>query len=187
MAGIVLQVEKRERTGTGGTRAVRGAVAEASGRALWRQGRSRFDPAGAQGSCQGAALGTISHLVEINDGGKKQQAIPRAIQFHPVTDEPIHVDLFRVDENTIINVECRLLQEPRSLAGLKRGGVLNIVSHTVSVATPATKIPEEFIVDLTGLEIGAVPHVSGAAMPEGVKPRVTRPRSDHRDDRRPSG
>jgi large subunit ribosomal protein L25 len=115
----------------------------------------------------------ISHLIEINDGGKKQQVIPRAIQFHPVSDEPIHVDLYRVDENTVINVDVPVhFKNHEASPGLKRGGVLNIVQHTVSVATPATRIPEEFIVDLTGLEIGAVLHVSALQMPEGVTSRV---------------
>jgi large subunit ribosomal protein L25 len=173
MAGIVLQVEQRERTGTGGARAVR---KEAKLPAVIYGGKGGAVSIQLERKEVSKALRSgkfISHLVEINDGGKKQQVIPRAIQFHPVTDEPMHVDLYRVDENTVINVDVPVhFKNHEASPGLKRGGVLNIVSHTVSVSTPATKIPEEFIVDLTGLEIGAVLHVSALQMPDGVKSRV---------------
>jgi large subunit ribosomal protein L25 len=173
MAGIVLQVEKREATGTGGARAVRkaekipaviyGGKSDAASIQLERKEVYKALRSGK----------FISHLIQISEGGKKQQVIPRAIQFHPVTDEPMHVDLYRVDENTVINVDVPVhFKNHEASPGLKRGGVLNIVAHTVSVSTPATKIPEEFVVDLTGLEIGAVLHVSALEMPEGVRPRV---------------
>ncbi|MEJ0022288.1 MAG: hypothetical protein WDN76_01750 [Alphaproteobacteria bacterium] len=83
MTGIVLQVEKRERTGTGGARAVRkeaklpGVLYGGKGEAVSIQlERKEVSKALRSGKF-------ISHLVEISDGGKKQQAIPRAIQFHP--------------------------------------------------------------------------------------------------------
>ncbi len=173
MAGIVLQVEKREATGTGGARAARraekipaviyGGKTDAASVQLERKEVYKALRSGK----------FISHLIEINEGGKRQPVIPRAIQFHPVTDEPMHVDLYRVDENTVINVDVPVhFKNHEASPGLKRGGVLNIVAHTVSVATPATRIPEEFVVDLSGLEIGAVVHVSALSMPEGVRPRV---------------
>jgi large subunit ribosomal protein L25 len=173
MAGIVLQVEQRERTGTGGARAVRKAEKLPG---ILYGGKGAAEPVQLERKEVVKAIRAgkfISHLVEINQGGKRQPVIPRAIQFHPVTDEPIHVDLYRVDENTVINVDVPVhFKNHEASPGLKRGGVLNIVAHTVSVATPATRIPEEFVIDLTGLEIGAVLHVSALQMPEGVRPRV---------------
>jgi large subunit ribosomal protein L25 len=114
----------------------------------------------------------VSHLIEISHKGERQPVIPRAIQYHPVTDEPIHVDLFRVDENTVITVQVPVhFKGHEASPGLKRGGVLNIVSHNVEVSVPATKIPEFFELDLTGLEIGAVLHASALDLPNGVKLR----------------
>jgi large subunit ribosomal protein L25 len=172
MAGIVLQVEERSKTGTGNARAVR---REEKIPGILYGGAQDAAPVQLQRKEVNKAIRSgkfISHLVEINIGGKKQQAIPRAIQYHPVSDEPIHVDLYRVDENTVINVAVpvRFINQEAS-PGMKRGGVLNIVSHTVEVAAPATKIPESFDLDLTGLEIGAVLHASALDLPTGVKLR----------------
>ncbi len=54
--------------------------------------------------------------------------------------------------------------------GLKRGGALNIVAHTISLKVPAGKIPEELVVDLTGKDIGDVVHLSEITLPAGVTP-----------------
>jgi large subunit ribosomal protein L25 len=173
MAGIVLQVEERSNTGTGAARAVR---REEKIPGILYGGSQDAAPVQLQSKEVNKAIRSgkfISHLVEINLGGKKQPVIPRAIQYHPVTDAPIHVDLYRVDENTVINVAVpvRFINQEAS-PGMKRGGVLNIVSHTVEVLTPATKIPEEFVIDLTGMEIGAVMHASAIELPQGVKLRT---------------
>ena len=54
--------------------------------------------------------------------------------------------------------------------GLKRGGTLNIVRHTVELYCPAESIPENIVADLTGLEIGDTVHISQVRLPEGVVP-----------------
>jgi large subunit ribosomal protein L25 len=58
--------------------------------------------------------------------------------------------------------------------GLKRGGVLNIVRHTVELVVPADAIPEYLEVNLEGLEIGDSVHISAVKLPEGVKPTIAR-------------
>ncbi|MGE3301479.1 MAG: 50S ribosomal protein L25/general stress protein Ctc [Hyphomonadaceae bacterium] len=173
MAGIVLQVEDRAQTGTGGARATRKA-GKLPG--VLYGGALAAQPVALERNEVAKALRAgkfVSHLVEIVQGGKRQQAIPRAIQYDPVSDEPIHVDLYRVDEGTVITVQVpvRFVNHEGS-PGLKRGGVLNIVQHTIEVSTPATRIPEEFTIDLSGLDIGAVVHLSAIALPANVTPRA---------------
>src|SRR4029079_15997969 len=56
--------------------------------------------------------------------------------------------------------------------GLKRGGVLNIVRHTIRLKCKANSIPEEVVVDLTGLEIGDSVHISSIKLPEGARPVI---------------
>ncbi|HVV32292.1 MAG TPA: 50S ribosomal protein L25/general stress protein Ctc [Vitreimonas sp.] len=173
MAGIVLTVEKRERLGTGGARATR---------------NSDLIP----GVLYGGARGSIpieikakdvlmairsgkflSHMVEIDHRGERQPVIPRAIQFHPVTDLPIHVDLYRVEENAEIAIDVVVhFKNHDASPGLKRGGVLNIVRHTIKLKCKANKIPEEIVVDLTGLDIGDSVHISKIALPEGTRPVI---------------
>src|SRR5690606_12833936 len=103
----------------------------------------------------------LSHMVEIDQDGKRQTVIPRAIQFDPVTDEPLHIDLYRVDENTRIDVEVPVhFINHEAAPGLKRGGTLNIVRHAVELNCLARAIPEELVIDLTGRTIGDSIHIS---------------------------
>ncbi|MET0183280.1 MAG: 50S ribosomal protein L25/general stress protein Ctc [Caulobacterales bacterium] len=171
MAGIVLTVEKREQLGTGASRAVR---------------KADLLPAVIYGGAQGPAAISlkkdevmralrsgkfVSHLVELDLQGKKQRAIPKAIQWHPVSELPVHIDLYRVEETSIIDVEVPVhFKNQEASPGLKRGGALNIVAHTLKLHVPAGNIPEEIVVDLTGLDIGAVIHVSNLQLPKGATP-----------------
>jgi len=170
MAGIVLNVEKRERVGTGGARSTR---------------KSGLIPGVLYGGPRGSvpievnakdvqmALRSgkfLSHMVELNHQGEKQPVIPRAIQLHPVTDEVIHIDLYRVEENSEIDVDVVVhFKNHEASPGLKRGGALNIVRHTVKLRCKANKIPEEIVVDLTGREIGDSIHILSVAQPEGAR------------------
>lgn len=114
-----------------------------------------------------------STVVEINVGGKKEKVIPRDIQFDPVRDSLVHIDLLRIGADGIIRaaIPVRFLNEARS-PGLKRGGVLNVVRHDIEVFCPYDRMPSIFEVDLDGLEIGAAVHVSSLTMPDGVKPVI---------------
>jgi large subunit ribosomal protein L25 len=55
---------------------------------------------------------------------------------------------------------------------LKRGGVLNIVRHEIEVTCPVGAIPDQFEINLEGLEIGRSVHISAVKLPEGVKPTI---------------
>ncbi|MGF1543347.1 MAG: 50S ribosomal protein L25/general stress protein Ctc [Parvularculaceae bacterium] len=117
-----------------------------------------------------------AHLAKIdvpNEDGL-QPVIAREVQVDPVMGFPVHVDLMRVDERTRINVEVpmRFLNEEES-PGLKRGGVLNVVRHTVEIYAPATRIPEALEADIAALDIGDVLHISAVKMPAGVESTVT--------------
>lgn len=106
--------------------------------------------------------------------GKKTRVIPRAVQLDPIRDFPIHVDFLRLGKDAAVTVDVpvRFLNEAAS-PGLKRGGVLNIVRHEIPVRCPADAIPDNFEVDLTGLEIGDAVHISALKLPEGVRPTIT--------------
>jgi len=173
MAGIVLNVEKRDRVGTGGARATR---------------KAGLIPGVLYGGPRGAvaieikakdvetALRSgkfVSRMVELNHQGEKQPVIPRAIQFHPVTEEPIHIDLYRIEENSEIAVDVVVrFKNHADSPGLKRGGVLNIVRHTIKLKCKANKIPEAIEIDLAGAEIGDSIHISQIALPEGARPVI---------------
>jgi large subunit ribosomal protein L25 len=173
MAGIVLNVEKRERTGSGGARATRNAGLIPG--VLYGGARGAV-PIEIKAKDVEMALRSgkfLSHMVELNHQGERQPVIPRAIQFHPVTDEPIHIDLYRVEENAEIAIDVVVhFKNHADSPGIKRGGALNIVRHTIKLKCKANKIPEEIVVDLTGLDIGDSVHISQIALPEGARPVI---------------
>lgn len=173
MAGIVLNVEKRERTGTGGARATRNAGLIPG---VLYGGPKGAVPIEIKAKDVEMALRSgkfLSHMVELNHQGEKQPVIPRAVQFHPVTDKPIHVDLYRVEENAEIAIDVVVhFKNQDASPGIKRGGALNIVRHTVRLKVKANKIPEEIVVDLTGLDIGDSVHISDVKLPEGARPVI---------------
>lgn len=173
MSEIVLSVDVRERTGTGGARAAR--------REARVPGVIYGGPLGSVAISldlkelkKAIAIGRLrSRVIEIDHKGQKQPVIVREIQFHPVTDAPMHVDLMRVAEDQIISVDVpvRFVGHETS-PGLKRGGALNIVRHNVGLDCPAGRIPAEILIDLKGLEIGDSVHISAVTLPEGIRPTI---------------
>jgi large subunit ribosomal protein L25 len=169
MAEIVLNVEVREKTGTGGARDVR-----RSGKVPGVLYGGAKDPVAiaVKSNEFRKALYTgklLGHLVTLKYGEETQPVIAKAVDMHPVTDEPWHFDLYRVDEHQQIKIDVPVhFAHQDDSPGLKRGGALSVVLHSVNVACHADSIPEEIMVDLTGLEIGATIRVSDLKLPAGV-------------------
>jgi large subunit ribosomal protein L25 len=169
MADIVLNVEVREQQGTGGARAVRreGLVpgvlyggAQAPVNIAVRANEFR------KALYTGKLLG---HLVTLKYGDETQPVIAKDIQFHPVTDVPVHFDLFRVGEHQLIKISVPLhFSNSEASPGIKRGGTLNIAVHEVELMVPADSIPEELVIDLTGLDIGATIRAGDLTLPKGA-------------------
>jgi len=113
--------------------------------------------------------GFFSHLFDIELDGKKLRVLPRDIQFHPVTDRPLHVDFLRIAAGTKVKVSIPIsfINHEKS-AGLKRGGTLNVVKHDIEVLCAPAKIPEKFEISLEGYEIGDPVHLSSLKLPEDV-------------------
>ncbi len=115
----------------------------------------------------------LSTPVMIDIDGQKQRVIPRDFQLHPVRDTPVHVDFLRIGANARINLDIPVeFINDQQAPGIKRGGVLNVVRHTVELIVPADAIPDKLVVDLTGLEINDSVHISKVDLPEGVTPVI---------------
>jgi large subunit ribosomal protein L25 len=120
--------------------------------------------------------GFFNHRLQIDVEGTNVDVLPRDVQLDPVTDRPLHLDFLRIGPDSIITVQVPVhFRNEAASPGIKRGGVLNIVMHEITVRTKPDLIPEFFEVDLTGLEIGHSVHISSLKAPEGVR-MVTRER-----------
>ena len=116
----------------------------------------------------------LSNMVELKHDGKPQKVITKDVQFHPVTDKPMHVDFFRVTDKTIIDVNVSAVFVGEDVSpGMKQGGALNVVRYNIEVKCPAGSIPESIEVDISGMEIGDSIHLSEVKLPAGVKPGIT--------------
>ena len=114
--------------------------------------------------------GFFNHQLKIDVEGTDYAVLPRDVQVDPVTDKPLHLDFLRVGPDSIITVQVPVhFKNEGQAPGIKRGGVLNVVLHEITVRTKPASIPEYFEVDLTGLEIGHSIHLSTLAVPEGVR------------------
>ena len=153
---IRIEAESREQAGKGAARATR---------------KGGLVPAVIYGAKQEATLialdprdimkelhkgGWQSHLYEVAvKGGGTERTLMRDIQFHPVTDRPIHVDFQRLAAGQKIRVKVLVsfLNED-TCPGIKTGGVLNVVRRDIEVFADPDQVPEAFEIDLAAAEIG---------------------------------
>jgi large subunit ribosomal protein L25 len=116
----------------------------------------------------------MNTIVMVEVGGKQTRTLPRDVQFHPVSDRPLHVDFLRISEHAKVTVAVpiRFIDEEES-KGLKRGGVLNAVRHDLELVCDASEIPEQVEVSLAGMDIGDSLHISQVTLPAGTESAIT--------------
>jgi large subunit ribosomal protein L25 len=115
----------------------------------------------------------LATLIDLDVDGNVVRAIPRDVQFESVRDFVTHVDFLRLGPNARIHVEVPVhFRNQDQSPGIKKGGVLNIVRHEIDLYCPADLIPEEIVIDLTGLDLGDSIHISAVKLPENVTPAV---------------
>jgi len=113
----------------------------------------------------------LTSLYDIDVDGTRHRVIPRDFQLDPVRDLPVHVDFMRLGEGATIRVRIPIhVVNAEQSPGVKRGGTVNIVTHTLDVRCRADAIPEAFEVDVTGLEINHSMHLSDIQLPPDVRP-----------------
>ncbi|WP_311437934.1 50S ribosomal protein L25/general stress protein Ctc [Hallella colorans] len=93
------------------------------------------------------------YVIKIDIDGTSHTAVMKEIQFHPVTDAPLHVDFYEVNDQQPITIGI-----PVKLIGLAQGvrdgGRMNLSIRKVAVTAPYQQIPEHLDIDVTALKIG---------------------------------
>jgi large subunit ribosomal protein L25 len=112
----------------------------------------------------------LTTIYNIDLDGQKHRVIPRDFALDPVKDFPIHVDFLRLGEGATIRVSVPLhVTGAETSPGVKRGGTVNIVNHTVDLEADVEHIPQFIEVDVSKLEINTSIHLSEVQLPKGVK------------------
>ncbi len=95
-----------------------------------------------------------SYIIDLKlDNGKTYTAVLHEVQYHPVSDEALHVDFLVVSDKkpVVIDVPIRITGHSE---GVKLGGKLLVSSRKLKVSAPMDKLPDELEVDTTPLQIG---------------------------------
>lgn len=121
-----------------------------------------------------SSTGIFSQMLNVQVDGEDNNVLPRDIQFHPVTDVPLHIDFLRIAEGAkiAVMVAVEFINDDKS-PGLKTGGILNVVRHEIELSCPATDIPERITIDLEGTSVGDSIHISAVELPDNVEPTIT--------------
>lgn len=111
-----------------------------------------------------------SRLIEIKLDKEIFKALPKDVQFHPVTDVIEHVDFIRVEKGVPIRVQVpvKVLGAEKSV-GIKRGGALNVVRHEIEFICQPESIPTHIEVNVQELDIGGSVHINDVKLPAGIE------------------
>ncbi len=116
----------------------------------------------------------FTRLYEFKVDGEATRTLARDVQFHPVTDQPIHLDFLRVAPETMVTVDVPVhFQNEQICPGIKRGGLLNIVRHAVELRCRADSIPDSLVFDLAEIKMGDSIHISAFNLPDGASATIT--------------
>ncbi len=164
---------------------VRSGTGKGAARSVRREGRVPGVIYGGGEAAQSISLDykTLNHLVyagrflttifEIEVEGKKERVIPRDYQLDVIKDTPLHVDFLRLKSGSLLRVFIPVhFVNQETCPGIKKGGALNIVRHSVEMRVPADNIPEFISVDLATTDINDSVHISAVTLPEGCRPII---------------
>ncbi len=171
---LTLSAESRDRAGKGASRALRN-----EGRVPAVIYGDKKDPEAIHVEEKALVKALMSgHFfnatIEVSVGGKTTLTLAKDVAFHPVTDRPLHVDLYRIGKNSKVTVEVPVIFTNEDASpGLKKGGVLNIVRHEIELICDANNIPEEIEIDMTGFDVGDSVHISAVKLPSDVQVTIT--------------
>ena len=106
-------------------------------------------------------------LVELEMDGSKSMALVQDVQKHPITRLCIHVDFRRLTDDSVITAKVPLLTTGTA-QGVKVGGILQTLFHTITLQGKPADIPETVEADTSHLQVGEGILIGDLELPEGV-------------------
>ena len=114
------------------------------------------------------ALKTGQMIFEVNVEDKDQFVLVKEIQYHPVTDEIIHIDFQKVKEDEKISLEVAVRSSGEA-QGVKLGGLLVQMLNSVTIQCRPAEIPEFLEIDVSDMEVNTNLFVKDITLPEGIE------------------
>lgn len=108
-------------------------------------------------------------LVEVTLNGKPELALVKEVQYHPVTDLPIHADFQRVAMNDKMDVVVPVRLEGTCADIAQYGAIIEHILREIEVRALVSAIPHEIVVDITPMTINKGILAGDIAMPKGVE------------------
>jgi large subunit ribosomal protein L25 len=117
--------------------------------------------------------GFFATVVDVSVDGTVHRTLAREVQYHPINDTALHVDFMRVGAGAQVVVSAPVsFINHESAPGLRRGGIVNVIRHSIDIQCAVDAIPDRVVVDLSGMEIGDSIHIEALTLPEGVRPVI---------------
>ena len=104
------------------------------------------------------AMQSGQRIFEIDQEGDSQYTMIKQLQYHPVTDEVIHIDLMRVRRSEKITISVPLVLIGESI-GVKEGGVLSQSLNQIEISCFPTDVPEQIELNIEDLELNSAKNV----------------------------
>ena len=110
---------------------------------------------------------TENYRVEVTMGGEDHEAILKHIDFHPITDEPLHVDFLALTKGQTLTLTIPIRLEGTA-PGIKAGGQLAQPLHELTISSLPKDIPGYVTLDVPTLQVGDSLHVSDLSLGDTI-------------------
>ncbi|MBA55849.1 MAG: 50S ribosomal protein L25/general stress protein Ctc [Pseudomonadales bacterium] len=122
-----------------------------------------------------------SHVLTLELDGTAEQVVLKDLQRHPSKSVPMHADFLRVDttHKLQMNVPLHFINEDKCVGVKQHGGTIAHQVSEVEVVCLAKDLPEFIEVDVAGVDVGTVVHLSDLTLPAGVELKALQLGDDH--------
>ena len=114
------------------------------------------------------AIHSGHHIFEVELGGITQYVMIKEVQYHPVTDEIIHIDLMRVRRDKKITISVPIVLEGMAI-GVIEGGIMTQNLNTLEISCLPADVPEHIVVDVSDFELNHVMNVSDLEVSDEIE------------------
>tara|TARA_B100000902_G_scaffold390517_1_gene439555 strand:- start:493 stop:1170 length:678 start_codon:yes stop_codon:yes gene_type:complete len=116
-----------------------------------------------------AAIKSDANIFAISVGGENKNVLFKSVQYHPVTDQMIHIDLYGVNMKKAVIVKVPLEMTGDAIGVKEEGGILNQVSQDIEIKCLPMEIPNVLEVDISSLSIGDTLTASQIALGDSLE------------------